>query len=97
MQQIIEIFFKALGALGVVAAIYNIFSIRSHAQDQSQRAKIDQALAQGKENAQEIKHLKEHMDVRERDTDRRLDQIGVDVAFVRDLFTKWLLDPHRKP
>jgi lipid A disaccharide synthetase len=95
-MQLFEIFLKCFTAVGVIAAIYNIISGRKIVQEQGQKAKIEQALAMGLENKQEIKHLKEQMELRAETTKERLDQIGEDIGFVKDLLVKWLLDPTRK-
>ncbi|GAB3334341.1 hypothetical protein ACFQT0_19445 [Hymenobacter humi] len=92
-----ELFFKVLTALGVVAGIYNMYTSRTHAQQQQTKERVDAALKLGLENQKEIKHLQEKMDLREEATKEKLEKIGNDVGFVRDLFTKWLLDTARKP
>ncbi|UOQ99904.1 hypothetical protein MUN81_10475 [Hymenobacter sp. 5317J-9] len=91
-----EIFVKCFTAIGVLAAIYNIFSSRTIVTEQAQKAKIEQALKLGEENKTEIKHLKEMAGIRDDATEKRLAQIGDDIGFVKDLLVKWLLDPNRK-
>lgn len=95
-MQYFEIFLKCFTAIGVLAAIYNIFSSRTIVQEQGQKAKVEQALKLGEENKQEIKHLKELVGLRDDATEKRLNQIGDDIGFVKDLLVKWLLDPTRK-
>ena len=97
MHPLVELLFKVLTAGGVVAAIYNIFSSRTIAQEQGQKAKVEEALALGKKNEADIKHLREHVDLKDTATKERLDQIGKDVSWVRDILTKWLLTPNRNP
>lgn len=95
-MQYVEIFLKLFTAIGVVAGIYNIFSSRKIVQEQGQKAKVEQALAQGLENKKDIEHLKELINTEKEHTKNRLDQIGEDIGFVKDLLVKWLLDPNRK-
>ena len=95
-MQYIDIFFKCFTALGVIAAIYNIFSSRKIVQEQGQKAKVEQALKLGEENKRDIEHLKELAAVRDDATEKRLNQIGDDVGFVKDLLVKWLLDATKK-
>jgi ADP-ribosylglycohydrolase len=95
-----DLFFKILmaviAAISVASAIYNIFSSRTIVQEQGQRAKIEQALALGQENKQEIQNIKEQAKLRNDAVDQHLQKIGNDTSWMRDLLTKWLLDPNRK-
>ncbi len=91
-----EYFFKAVTAIGVLAAIYNIFSSRKIVQEQGQKTKVEEALKLGQENKKDIEHLKEMAGIRDDATEKRLNQIGDDIGFVKDLLVKWLLDPNRK-
>ena len=95
-MQYFEIALKCFTALGVIAAIYNIFSSRNIVQEQGQKAKVEQALKLGEENKRDIEHLKELAAVRDDATEKRLNQIGDDVGFVKDLLVKWLLDATKK-
>ena len=95
-MQYFEIFLRCFTALGVIAAIYNIFSSRNIVQEQGQKAKVEQALKLGEENKRDIEHLKELAAVRDDATEKRLNQIGDDVGFVKDLLVKWLLDATKK-
>ena len=96
-MQYFEIFLKCFTAIGVIAAIYNIFSSRTIVTEQAQKAKIEQALKLGEENKKDIAHLKEMAVIKEDATEKRLNQIGDDIGFVKDLLVKWLLEPNRKP
>ena len=95
-MQYFEIFLKCFTAIGVIAAIYNIFSSRTIVQQQQTKEKVEKALALSQENKKDIDHLREKMDIRDDANKESLKKIGDDVAFVRDMFTKWLLDPNRK-
>lgn len=97
MDPLIKTLTFLVSLVGVLAAIYNIVSTRSHAQDTAQRGKVEQALALGLKNENDIKHLRETGELREEATKGRLDKIGEDTSWMRDMFTKWLLDPNRKP
>ena len=81
---------------GVIAAVYNIFSSRTIAQDQAQKTKLEQSIAQGQENKKDIAALKEQVGFHKEATNERLDQIGKDMGFVKDLLVKWLLDSTKK-
>jgi hypothetical protein len=82
--------------VGVLAAIYNIVSSRTHAQEQGQKAKIDQALAQGQENKKDIAALEKQFALHKESNTEHLEHLRADVSFVKDLLVKWLLDPARK-
>ena len=100
MDLTLRIISVVISLLGVAAAIYNIITSRTHAQQQQTKNKVDQAMELGQrneaaieKNATAIDHLKEQMELRDRNTKERLDQIGTDVAYVKDLFVKFLLIP----
>ncbi|GAA3954041.1 hypothetical protein [Hymenobacter algoricola] len=91
MDLALKIIGLLLTLMSVGAGIYNILTARTHQQDQKQRENVSSALALGNENKLEIKNLKERMDSYEDRTEKRLDQIGTDVADVKKLFTDFLL------
>jgi hypothetical protein len=82
--------------VGVLAAIYNIVSSRTHAQEQGQKAKLDQALAQGQENKKDIAALEKQLNLHKEANNEHLEHLRTDMAFVKDLLVKWILDPSRK-
>ena len=88
---------KIFAIVGVIAAIYNLVSSRKIVQEQGQKAKVEEALKLAQENKREIGHLKELIQNEKEHTNARLDQIGEDTSWMRDMFTKWLLDSTRKP
>lgn len=96
MELYLKILMAVFAFVSVASALYNIFSSRTIAQEATQKGKVEQALALGQKNQQDIAHLKEQMELRDANTKDRLEQIGEDVAFVKDLFVKWLLDATRK-
>lgn len=83
--------------VGVLAAIYNIVSSRTLAQEQAHKNKVDQALAQGQENKKDIAALKEQLALHKESNNEHLEHLRTDMAFVKDLLVKWILDPSRKP
>ena len=83
--------------IGVLAAIYNIFSSRTLVQEQAQKAKLEEAVAQGKQNKNDIAALKEQVGLHKESASAMQEQIREDIAFVKDLLVKWILDPTRKP
>ena len=100
MELALKILTVILSGMGVMAAIYNIVTSRTHAQQQQTKNRVDQALELGQRNEAAIEknkvaidHLKEQMELRDSNTKERLDQIGSDVAYVKDLFVKFLLIP----
>lgn len=82
--------------VGVLAAIYNIFSSRTLVQEQAQKAKLDQALAQCQENKKDIAALEKQLALHKESNTEHLEHLRADVSFVKDLLVKWLLDPARK-
>ncbi len=92
MDTTLKVLGVLLSALGVIAAIYNIFGGRSYLQDQAQKAKIDQALSLGNSNKQSIENLEQRMNERDVRTEKRLDQIGLDIADVKKLFTDFVIE-----
>jgi hypothetical protein len=82
--------------IGLLAAIYNIVSSRTHAQEQGQKAKLDQALAQCQENKKDIAALEKQLALHKEANNEHLEHLRADVSFVKDLLVKWLLDPARK-
>lgn len=81
-----------LTAVSVTAAVYNIVTARGYQKQVAQGVKIDEALAIGHRNEQSIQHLEKRMDEREERTEKRLDQIGKDVAEVKKLFTDYIIE-----
>ena len=96
MELFLKILMAVFGFVSVTAAVYNIFSSRTIAQEQGQKAKVEQALALGLDNKKDIEHLKELARLSDDATEKRLNQIGDDVGFVKDLLVKWLLDATKK-
>ncbi|MBC6698083.1 hypothetical protein [Hymenobacter sp. BT190] len=85
----------ALTAISVTAAVYNVLTARSTRNDEQQKAKLDTTAELAKRNEQDIKNLKERMEACDERTEKRLDQIGNDVAEVKKLFTNFLIDTLR--
>ena len=81
-----------LTAVSVTAAVYNIVTARGYQKQVAQGVKIDEALALGKRNEQSITNLEKRMDEREERTEKRLDQIGKDVADVKKMFTDFIIE-----
>jgi hypothetical protein len=81
-----------LTAISVTAAVYNLFTARTYQKQAADSKKLDDAVAQGQRNAQEIAHLSRRLDECDERTEKRLDQIGKDVADMKKLFTDFVIE-----
>jgi len=88
-----------LTALSVSAAIYNVLTARSHQHEQAQKAKLEATYELAKKNEQDLENLTQRVGEAERRTEKRLDQIGTDVAAVKTMFTDFIIDNlrHSRP
>jgi sensor domain CHASE-containing protein len=82
--------------VGVIAAIYNIVSSRTLLQEQAQKAKMDQAIAQGLQNKNDIEALRQQVNMNKEATNESVEVIRKDIGFVKDILVKWLLDQARQ-
>lgn len=96
MDALLETLKFLVTLIGVLAAIYNIVSTRTLTQEQAQKTKLEQALAQCQENKKDIAALKEQLNLHKESNNEHLEHLRTDMAFVKDLLVKWILDPSRK-
>lgn len=92
MDLFLKIIAIVLTAISVSAAVYNVVTARAFQKQVADAKKLDDAVAQGHRNAQEIAHLARRIDECDERTEKRLDQIGKDVADVKKLFTDFVLE-----
>ena len=92
MELALKIVGIILTAISVTAAVYNLFTARTYQKQAADSKKLDDAVAQGIRNSQEITHLAKRIDECDERTEKRLDQIGKDVADVKKLFTDFVIE-----
>lgn len=95
MDMLFKIITVALTAISVTAAVYNILTARTHQRDQQQKEKLDATHALAKQNELGLRSLEKRMDDCDVRTEKRLDQIGHDVAEVKKMFTDFIIDSLR--
>ncbi|MBJ6109438.1 hypothetical protein JAO73_10465 [Hymenobacter sp. BT523] len=88
----LRILLALFGAASCAAAWYNIWTAKGNQKQASESRKLEEAHAMGVANKQSIENLESRMDGHEARTEKRLDQIGSDVAAVKNLFTDFLIE-----
>lgn len=94
----LKIIAAVISTLGLVAAIYNIATSRSHAKqlakDRHDDDRLDQVCLLAAKNEQRLNGLEGRHNNLEARVERRLDQIAGDVGKVKDMFTDYLIKNH---
>ncbi|MDF7810508.1 hypothetical protein [Hymenobacter sp. YC55] len=96
MDLALKIIGTFFAVLGTTAAIYNLLTARSNVKDAARNAKLDATHELAKRTEQEVAHLKQRMDDCDARTEKRLDQIGSDVASMKKMFTDFIIDNLRQ-
>jgi hypothetical protein len=81
-----------LGVVSCGAAWYNIATAKGNQKQAGEAKKLEEAHAMGLSNKQSIDNLEERMNERDNRTEKRLDQIGADVANMNKLFTDFIIE-----
>jgi hypothetical protein len=92
---VLKIVGSVISALGLLAAIYNIVTSRTHAnrlaKERHDTDRLDQVVLLAAKTEQRVTGLEGRHNNLETRVDRRLDQIANDIGKVKDLFTDYLI------
>lgn len=95
LETILKVVGTVLSALGLLAAVYNIVTSRTHAarlaKERHDTDRLDQVCLLAAKTQERVTGLEGRHNSLEARVDRRLDQIASDIGKVKDLFTDYLI------